>query len=62
MARCILNEQWMPNLSTDVCLIWFPQSYPRLPQLKIKYYLKHADDRGDHLLVDEDYNLTGIID
>ncbi|EPE04410.1 hypothetical protein F503_01414 [Ophiostoma piceae UAMH 11346] len=26
------------------------------------YYLKHADDKGDHLLVDADYNLTGIID
>ncbi|KAI1363277.1 hypothetical protein F5Y08DRAFT_354431 [Xylaria arbuscula] len=27
-----------------------------------RYYLKHADDKGDHLLVDEDYNITGIID
>ena len=26
------------------------------------FYLKHADDKGDHLLVDADYNLTGIID
>ncbi|KAI3339470.1 hypothetical protein F4824DRAFT_455494 [Ustulina deusta] len=27
-----------------------------------KYYLKHADDKGDHLLVDGDFNITGIID
>ncbi|KAH8650496.1 hypothetical protein BGZ60DRAFT_520348 [Tricladium varicosporioides] len=26
------------------------------------FYLKHVDDKGDHLLVDEDYNITGIID
>ncbi|KAI0106207.1 phosphotransferase enzyme family-domain-containing protein [Nemania sp. FL0031] len=26
------------------------------------YYLKHGDDKGDHILVDEDYNITGIID
>ncbi|KAI1118131.1 hypothetical protein F5Y14DRAFT_401158 [Nemania sp. NC0429] len=27
-----------------------------------KFYLKHVDDKGDHLMVDEDLNLTGIID
>ncbi|KAG8667765.1 hypothetical protein FPOAC2_12964 [Fusarium poae] len=27
-----------------------------------KFYLKHADDKGDHILVDEDFNITGIID
>jgi hypothetical protein len=26
------------------------------------YYLKHADDKGDHILVDEGFNITGIID
>lgn len=26
------------------------------------FYLKHMDDKGDHILVDEDYNITGIID
>ncbi|PWI77004.1 hypothetical protein PCL_04198 [Purpureocillium lilacinum] len=28
----------------------------------IKFYLKHADDKGDHILVDDDFNVTGIID
>ncbi|RFU29515.1 hypothetical protein B7463_g6833, partial [Scytalidium lignicola] len=27
-----------------------------------RYYLKHVDDKGDHLLVDEQLNITGIID
>ncbi|KAG5817964.1 hypothetical protein H9Q74_010093 [Fusarium xylarioides] len=27
-----------------------------------KFYLKHADDKGDHILVDEHFNITGIID
>jgi hypothetical protein len=27
-----------------------------------KFYLKHADDKGDHILIDEDYNITGISD
>ncbi|KAK4210075.1 hypothetical protein QBC37DRAFT_350636 [Rhypophila decipiens] len=26
------------------------------------FFLKHVDDKGDHLLVDEDYNIVGIID
>lgn len=27
-----------------------------------RFYLKHVDDKGDHLLVDEQLNITGIID
>lgn len=26
------------------------------------FFLKHTDDKGDHILVDEDFNITGIID
>lgn len=26
------------------------------------FYLKHYGDKGDHILVDEEYNITGIID
>lgn len=26
------------------------------------FFLKHVDDKGDHLLVDEDYNIVGVID
>jgi len=28
----------------------------------IKFYLKHADDKGDHIVVDDDFNVIGIID
>lgn len=27
-----------------------------------QFYLKHVDDKGDHILVDENFNVTGIID
>lgn len=27
-----------------------------------EFFLKHADDKGDHILVDEEFNVTGIID
>ncbi|KAJ5569973.1 uncharacterized protein N7459_009403 [Penicillium hispanicum] len=27
-----------------------------------QFFLKHVDDKGDHLLVDQDFNITGIID
>lgn len=26
------------------------------------FFLKHVDDKGDHIMIDEDYNITGIID
>lgn len=26
------------------------------------FYLKHVDDKGDHLMVDDDLNITGLID
>ncbi|EDN98059.1 hypothetical protein SS1G_12916 [Sclerotinia sclerotiorum 1980 UF-70] len=27
-----------------------------------KFYLKHPDDQGTHIMIDENYNITGIID
>ncbi|KAL4893404.1 hypothetical protein BDV59DRAFT_178147 [Aspergillus ambiguus] len=27
-----------------------------------KFYLRHADDKGDHVLIDSEYNVTGIVD
>lgn len=27
-----------------------------------RFYLKHADDKGDHILIDDDHDITGIID
>jgi hypothetical protein len=31
-------------------------------EVEERFYLKHVDDKGDHLLVDEELNTTGIID
>ncbi|KAK0106094.1 hypothetical protein ONS95_004598 [Cadophora gregata] len=31
-------------------------------QMPERFYLKHVDDKGDHILVDEQLNITGIID
>ncbi|KAL4927862.1 uncharacterized protein BDV17DRAFT_292138 [Aspergillus undulatus] len=28
----------------------------------VPFYLKHMDDKGDHILVDAEYNVPGIID
>lgn len=27
-----------------------------------QFFLKHADDNGQHLLIDDDYNITGVVD
>ena len=27
-----------------------------------RFYLRHADNKGDHILVDDDYDITGILD
>jgi aminoglycoside phosphotransferase (APT) family kinase protein len=27
-----------------------------------EFFLKHVDDKGDHILIDENFNITGIID
>jgi hypothetical protein len=31
-------------------------------EVKERFHLKNVDDKGDHLLVDEELNVTGIID
>lgn len=36
-----------------------PDTYSENPE---QFFLKHVDDKGDHLLLDEDLNITGIID
>ncbi|EEH10611.1 conserved hypothetical protein [Histoplasma capsulatum G186AR] len=27
-----------------------------------RFYLRHADNKGDHILIDDEYNITGIVD
>lgn len=32
------------------------------PDIPGQFFLKHVDDKGDHLLVNEEFDITGIID
>jgi hypothetical protein len=55
------------TLSPDNMLVhfWRWQQIPRIVSDVAddpSFYLKHPDDKGDHILVDDDYNITGIID
>jgi len=56
----------LATLATDNYLthLW---RLEHLPSLLVsaagdKFYLKHGEDKGDHILVDQDYNITGVID
>ena len=68
----IYREEIYVDRSVDVFLMYIflynliPRLYPHSPQDEEinpeKYYLKHADDKGFHILVDKDSNITGLID
>ncbi|KAI0845992.1 hypothetical protein F5Y00DRAFT_254938 [Daldinia vernicosa] len=64
----ILREEIYSEQAVDAYLIHrflfdlIPIVLSQPAQYEHKYYLKHADDKGDHIMVDEDFNITGIID
>lgn len=39
-----------------------PGSGNGTPSTSNAFFLRHYDDKGDHILVDDDFNITGIID
>lgn len=49
-------------LITRFLIDLIPSVLPSPPPTDRNFYLKHADDKGDHILVDDDFNITGIID
>jgi aminoglycoside phosphotransferase (APT) family kinase protein len=61
-------NQEVGNLRLDnyLAFLWRLEALPELVANSASrsgpFYLKHYDDKGDHLLVDEDYNITGVID
>lgn len=65
----IVDKQLYSEYSVDAFLVFrflkdsIPQLIPEdegdVPE---QFFLKHVDDKGDHLLVDPDLNITGIID
>lgn len=65
--NCIHNKEVTALASKNqLDLNWRLHLVPRLVLLSTSkagpFYLKHNDDKGDHILVDEEYNITGIID
>jgi hypothetical protein len=64
----MLANQEVGNLRLDnyLAFLWRLKELPELVASSASrsgpFYLKHYDDKGDHLLVDEDYNITGVID
>lgn len=64
----ILREEIYSQQAVDAYLIHrflldlVPIALSKLVQDDQRYYLKHADDKGDHIMVDEDFHITGIID
>lgn len=67
ILELIVRKELYADRSADAYLIhrflldMIPRVLPELNQ-DHRFYLKHADDKGDHILVDEKYNVTGIID
>ncbi|KAH0354608.1 hypothetical protein KCU81_g1454, partial [Aureobasidium melanogenum] len=62
----MIKDGELSTLATDNFLthLWRLEHLPGLlaNATDNHFYLKHADDKGDHILIDEDYNITGIID
>ncbi|VUC29426.1 unnamed protein product [Clonostachys rosea] len=67
ILKLILQEEMYSQQSLDAYLIHrflldlIPHVVPPGGN-EGKFYLKHADDKGDHIMVDDSCNITGIID
>ena len=63
--RLIANREFAP-LAVDhyLSFLWRLEMILRLlsEHEAEEFYLRHFEDKGDHILVDSDYNITGIID
>jgi len=63
IANCELT-----SLPVDNCFAfhWRLEALPELISQFVpcrkEFYLKHFNDKGDHILVGDDFNITGIID
>lgn len=64
----ILREEMYSQRPIDAYLIHrflldlVPLVIPASAYKEEAFYLKHADDKGDHILVDDDFNIIGVID
>lgn len=59
----IADGQLYPQFPVEVYLVYrfLQDNAAQLSDTEDKFFLKHVDDKGDHLLVDGGLNLTGII-
>lgn len=60
----IADGQLYPQFPVEAYLVhrFLQDNVSQLSDFDDKFFLKHVDDKGDHLLVDQDLNITGIID
>lgn len=60
----IADGQLYPQFPVEAYLVYrfLQDNATQLADPEDKFFLKHVDDKGDHLMVDEDLNITGIID
>lgn len=64
----MLANREVGSLAVDshLAFLWRLEALPELVAESTSrtgpFYLKHYDDKGDHILVDDEYNITGVID
>lgn len=62
----LISNGELSSLAVDNYLshCWRLENIPGIPSSSDDgcFYLKHFEDKGDHILIDNDYNITGIID
>lgn len=61
----IADGQLYPQFPIEAYLVYRflrDNAASQLSDAEDEFFLKHVDDKGDHLLVDKDLNITGIID
>ncbi|KAI1127017.1 hypothetical protein F5Y10DRAFT_266596 [Nemania abortiva] len=60
----IADGQLYPQFPIEAYLVYrfLQDNATQLSSESDEFFLKHVDDKGDHLMVDEDLNITGIID
>lgn len=60
----ITDGQLYPQFPIEAYLVYrfLQDNAAQLADPEDTFFLKHVDDKGDYLLVDENFNITGIID
>jgi aminoglycoside phosphotransferase (APT) family kinase protein len=60
------REQACLPIDNYLGCLWRLSAVPALAASSVSkngpFYLRHGEDKGDHILVDDDFNITGIID